>query len=336
MPDEDPLKTVSINRLSTSAACALLLLGSQLSAQAADAPAGQWAQVGADVFGLPSGVYRTQGITTDGTNVYFSWQFGLEKTDAKYNEISRNSTFGLDSSGITLPQSGIPTSLSSLGYDHIGDIDYANGKIYASLDDSQTNPHYDQPAIAVYDAATLQYTGTVYTLNPPDGHVDVASWVAVDAADNLAYGMAYNNATELAVYSLTDFSFIKYIPLSQSLDQVQGGKIFGDWMYMSSNDSSRSVYRTNLTDGTVEDLFSVAQPYDQEVEGLSVTADAQGNPLVSVLVTNNPTNGTNPLDENVTLYHFDEVAAVPEPANAALLLAGIALMGFVAVRRRQA
>jgi hypothetical protein len=165
--------------------------------------------------------------------------------------------------------------------------------------------------------------------------VDVASWVAVDAADNLAYGMAYNHATELAVYDLTDFSFIKYIPLSQSLDQVQGGKIFGDWMYMSSNDDSRSVYRTNLKDGTVEDLFSVKQPYDQEVEGLSVTADAQGDPLVSVLVTNNPLDSSNPLDENVTLYHFDEVAAVPEPANAALMFAGIGLMGFVAMRRRR-
>jgi hypothetical protein len=329
------LKTVSISRLSAGAACALLLLGSQLSAQAADAPAGTWSQVGADVFGFPNGVYRTQGITTDGTNVYFSWQFGLEKTDAKYNEIARNSTYALTPSGITLPQSGIPASLSGLGYDHIGDIDYANGKIYASLDDSQTTPHYDQPAIAVYDAATLQYTGTVFTLNPPDGHVDVASWVAVDAADNLAYGMAYNNATELAVYNLDDFSFVKYIPLSESLDQVQGGKIFGDWMYMSSNDASRSIYRTNLKDGSVEDLFSVKQPYDQEVEGISVTADAHGDPLVSVLVTNNPFNSSNPLDENVTLYHFDEVTAVPEPANAALMLVGLGLTGFVAARRRR-
>jgi hypothetical protein len=56
---------------------------------------------------------------------------------------------------------------------------------------------------------------------------------------------------------------------------------------------------------------------------------------VSVLVVNNPLNSSNPLDENVTLYHFDEVTAVPEPANTAFMLAGIALMGFVAVRRRQ-
>jgi PEP-CTERM motif len=329
------LKYISTTKLSAIAACALLLLGAHGVARAADAPAGSWSLAGADVFGFPDGVYRTQGITTDGTNVYFSWQFGLEKTDLNYNEISKNSTYAITSSGISLPQSGIPASLSSLGYDHIGDIDYANGLIYASLDDSQTTPHYDQPAIAVFDASTLAYTGTVYTLNPPDGHVDVASWVAVDAKDNLAYGMAYNSATEMAVYNLTDFSFVKYVQLSSPLDQVQGGKIFGDWMYMSSNDDSRSVYRVNLLDGTVEDLFSVKQPYDQEVEGLSVTADANGNPLVSVLVTNNPLDSSNPLDENVTLYHYDMVAAVPEPASYALMLGGLGLMGFTAKRRRR-
>ena len=316
------------NRLRQAALLACTLFTA--AANAADT----WKVVGSDVFGLPDGFYRSQGMTTDGVNDYFSWQFGLEKTDLDYNELLRNSSISLTTGQVT---SGIPASLSAQGYDHIGDIDVANGIIYASLDNSQTRPlSYSQPAIALYDANTLQYTGKFYTLNPPDGTHDIASWVAVDASAGLAYGMAYDNATEMAVYNLSDFSFVKYVPLSQTLDSVQGGKLFDGWMYMSSNDASRSVYRTNVDTGEVQDLFSVKQPYDQEVEGLSVTAGADGEAVVNVLVVNDPLNTGNPLDENVTLYHVDDVAnSVPEPSAIALMLAGVAVLGVGARRRRR-
>ncbi len=301
------------------AAAAALLAGGAHGA----ANASPWVQVGTDVFGVAAGVYRTQGMTSDGTDYYFSWQYGLEKTDTSYNVLANNSSYSPF-------QSGIPPSLSALGYNHIGDIDYANGIIYASLDSSTTG--YNMPAVALYNASDLSYTGTYYTLNPPDGTHDIASWFAVDAATGLAYGMAYDNATEMAVYNLSDWSFVKYIPLSESLDQVQGGKVFGDYMYMWSNASGADVYRMDLLTGDVEMLFSVKQPYDQEVEGLSVTPDAAGDPELNVLVVNDPDDsGQNPADPNLnlTIYHYEEV---PEPRSVVMLFAG--MVGLAATRMR--
>jgi hypothetical protein len=309
------------------AACTLLLLGGHVAVQAADSvPSGStWTQTGADVFKTPEGFYRSQGMATDGTNFFFSWQFGLQKTDSAYNVLANNSSFSPFSSGI-------PSSLSALGYNHIGDIDTANGIIYASLDSSSSG--YNTPAVALYNASDLSYTGTYYTITAPHGTHDIASWFAVDASQGLAYGMAYGNATEMAVYNLSDWSFSHYISLDKPLDQVQGGKIYGDWMYMASDDASRSVYRTNLLDGTVETLFTLKQPYDQEVEGLSITDGANG-PVLNVLVINDPDNSGQDLSNpnlNVTLYHYS-VAAVPEPGTYALMLAGLGAIG-VSVRRR--
>jgi hypothetical protein len=109
-----------------------------------------------------------------------------------------------------------------------------------------------------------------------------------------------------------------------------GADVFGlpDGIYRSQG------MTTDGTNGTVEDLFSVKQPFDQEVEGLSVTADADGNAVVNVLVVNDPKNTGNALDENVTLYHYDSVSAVPEPQTCALMLGGLAMLGFVGKRRR--
>jgi subtilase-type serine protease len=216
---------------------------------------------------------RGQGVTTDGTYWYFSGTHSLEITDAAYNTIL------IDSNAI-LSQVGLADGYTDVTLNHIGDIDYANGKLYISLDATQrdpiTNNKYSNPVFAVYDAATLTWTGEAYALNPPHGIHDIASWVAVDAANGLAYGIAYDNATELTVYNLADFSFKEYLPLSQVVDQAQGGKILNGYMYFATDNDEKLLMRANLSTGEVEVIGNLKIDGEQEVEGLSIKWTGDG------------------------------------------------------------
>jgi subtilase-type serine protease len=233
-----------------------------------------WTMVERTFFGgTDADAARGQGVTTDGTNWYFSGTHSLEIATPTY------STVRIDSDAIAANLK-IPSQYSDIGLNHIGDIDYAKGLLYISLDSSQRDPvtgnKYSNPVIAVYNAADLSFTGNAYVLDPSHGIHDIASWVAVDAKAGLAYGMAYDNATEMAVYNLADFSFVKYITLSQTIDQAQGGKLLDGWMYFATDGDGKTLYRANLETGKVEIIGNLKINGEQEVEGLSMRWTDQG------------------------------------------------------------
>src|SRR5215831_9709733 len=139
------IPTVTPNR------CALLLAlwgTCHLSAQAADLSP-SWELVEERKFflhgppGSFTGLYRTQGMATDGHRWFFSWQYGIEIANADFVSVKRNSSFRPPDS----ISPGIPPGLAAQGLDHIGDIDYLNGIIYASLD---TTNGYSSGHVALY------------------------------------------------------------------------------------------------------------------------------------------------------------------------------------------
>ncbi len=209
---------------------------------------------------------RGQGVTTDGTHWYFSGTNAIDITDHDFNSI-RTKLGAID------PSLANPFPDAPKGLNHIGDIDYSDGYLYISLDSSARDPvtgeNYNTPVFAIYNASDLSYTGRYFALQPPHGTHDIASWVAVDGKKGLAYGMTYDNSTEIAVYNISDGSFKEYIPLSQKVDQAQGGKILDGYMYFSSDSDKKALYRANLTTGEVEQIGDLTTPGDQEVEGLS-------------------------------------------------------------------
>lgn len=273
--------------------CAPLLAAASMPALAVE----PWIMVEKTLF---TGVdpSRGQGVTTDGTNWYFSGTNALEKTNGSFDpqllvnpaipDILKN-----------------PSQYSDIGLNHIGDIDYADGKLYISLDTSNrsptTNGKYERPVFAIYDAKTLTYLGQAFALKPPHGTHDVASWVAVDAKNGVGYGMAYENATELAVYNLSDWSFQKYIPLSQTIDQAQGGKIFNGWMYFSTDNDQKLIYRANLVTGQVELIGNLKIDGEQEVEGLVFKNTPDG---WSMHILNREEDPNNPGQTGIGFYRY--------------------------------
>lgn len=268
-----------------------------------------WKLVGEEQFFLQNppnsftGLYRSQGIATDGEQWFFSWQYGLEIADENFQSTLRNSSFQLP---MKLTP-GIPASLLGQGLNHIGDIDYHDGIIYASLD---TTSGYTNGHVALFNASDLSYTGISYELTGAPGNPkkDIASWVAVDAKRNLGYGKEWQSGNTINVYNLQDWSFDHTITMDKALENIQGAKVHGDWLYMSSDNTTQSVYRANLKNGHVEELFRLPTPAgDREVEGIALQRGHDGELDIYVEMIVDPDrsgqNFTNP-NLHVSLYHY--------------------------------
>jgi hypothetical protein len=249
-----------------------------------------------------TGLYRSQGIATDGRQWFFSWQYGLEIANDAFESIQRNSSFQLPMNLVP----GIPSNLLGQGLNHIGDIDYNDGIIYASLD---TTSGYTNGHVALYNASDLSYTGITYELTgaPSNPKKDIASWVAVDAKCNLGYGKEWQSGNTINVYNLQDWSFDHTLTLDIALENIQGAKVHGNWLYMASDNSTQSVYRANLKTGHVEELFRLPSPAgDREVEGIALRDADDGVDIYVEMIVDPDKSGQSFSNPNlhVSLYHY--------------------------------
>ena len=126
-------------------------------------------------------------MSFDGSTPVFSWRYGLQRTDPTTYAptLAYPMDFPPDIREIFATFGGKPD------YGHIGDIDIANGKLYAAIEDEDNTQLQD--FIAVYDAKTLQYTGEKHAM-PIAQHTDGIPWVAVDAKRNELYTVTWSGA----------------------------------------------------------------------------------------------------------------------------------------------
>ncbi len=251
-----------------------------------------------------SGVRFTQGIVwnPDANEWVSTWQFGMARLTSDFEFLQTTGSYDLSTFE---PISAIPESLAAMGLDHIGDIDYADGKLYVALDNSELD--YSTGYVAVFDASNLTYTGQLFSLvgAPSNPHHDVASWVAVDADAGLGYGKEYQLGNTINVYNLSDWSFQSTITMDMSLVNIQGAKVLDGMMYMSSDNDTRSVYSLNMATGHVEELFQLPVPdnVDTEVEGIEAKKNADGNVELTVELIIEP-DGESVADDYVRVFTY--------------------------------
>ncbi|MGX4585330.1 DUF6923 family protein [Paenibacillus chitinolyticus] len=219
-----------------------------------------WQETSKQTFWLLDALERGQGVTSDGNSWIFNSNYGLLKTDLDGKTVLARNTLA------------IPKAISDKGGDHIGDVSYYNGLIYAPIEDGNS---YSSPYIALYDANTLKYTGTAYEL-PLNLHPGGVPWVAVDAARGQVYTAQWSQAPVLNVFQLSDMTLLKTVPLSQPIDRIQGAEVYNGYLYASSDNSSKTLYRINPDTGEVGTALDRNLGSGVEAQGIAVLPTSDG------------------------------------------------------------
>lgn len=238
------------------------------AAPAMAAPVADWVETGRVEFKGADGFVRSQGVASDGGSLWFSWNLGLMRT-----EIDDPTRVVVEN-----PAEAIPPDLIETNHNHIGDIDVADGILYAPIEDG---PAYAEPWIVLYDAATLEPTGKRYLL-PATLQRDGVPWIAVDAPRGVAYSMEWNDTGKLFVYDLDDFELLRTVELQRPLPRIQGAKVFRGYLYASrDNGTEKSVEAIDPTTGEVTHLFDRNLGENYEAEGIAFVRRPTGTMMVA-------------------------------------------------------
>ncbi|MCO5314981.1 MAG: hypothetical protein M9938_02290 [Solirubrobacterales bacterium] len=207
------------------------------------------------LVGTPQ-ICGTQGIASDGSSLWFSWNQGLS-----HNDLALTRTFTARCTG------AIPPSLAATQHNHIGDIDIHNGILYAPIEDGPAG--YLSPWIVLYRASDLTATGRAFELDRTY-LTDGVPWVAIDAPRKVAYTAEWNHTTRLNVHRLSDFKLLRTVELDKEVPRIQGAKVFRGSLYIArDNRPDHSIEAIDPETGHVTHLFDRPELGDSEAEGIA-------------------------------------------------------------------
>lgn len=203
--------------------------------------------VSTDTFVFEKALLMGQGIATDGEYYYTSGAISAL-------DLTALAKFTVD--GMEIVDSHVnplPKECSKRGDDHIGGISVYNGKIYASVEDSD---EYIYPCIVVFDCETLEPTGEVYDL-PCDIFDDGVPWCAVDGKTGYLYTSKWTDIDKIYVYDINNsMSFVKEIAISETVHRIQGGEFYNGTLYLSNDieddGNNKNILSVDVDSGEVE------------------------------------------------------------------------------------
>ncbi len=225
----------------------------------------------------------------------------------------------------------VPKSFKNLGYDHYGDIDYFEGRIFAPLERSGDSPQ--DTHLLVFDAADLRFIGAA-PLSQQAGRDENrhASWCAVNRADRKIY-TSLSDSNELIVYRFSvqasgvELAFDRFQPFFDEdgiqllIHKIQGGAFSAknNLLYLSSNSETNpgiTVFDTLTWRRTkhIEVDFDQGGAAQEEIEGLTIWDIGHGEDQtisgqIHLVILNNNLIA----DDQVSVVHFAEPGERRDP-----------------------
>lgn len=211
-----------------------------------------------------------QGITTDGESFYgtgcikFLNYNAIVKIDSNTGEILKCNDMCL------------PFELISKGYSHLGDCSYHDGKIYAACEAFL----FKNPAVIVFDAESLEFIE--YHVLPEEGQGNGHfPWLCIN--DGTIYYTQAREVDEVRMLNLSDFTYKGSLKIDKVITKITGGDIYGDTLYLSSNDgdNEKITYTVDLHSGETKEavIRDVGNGFS-EAEGICIYEN-DGNASVS-------------------------------------------------------
>ena len=206
-----------------------------------------------------------QGTCNDGTNTY---SFG---TDAFAQGNSNYQFVG----GPFANKTYITNGMVNFGGLHIGDPDYYQGYLYLPMENAVAAPQGSASInIAIFVATNFARCAVISVSN----YQSEISAICIDPvlsnstalfATSWVSSSTNNGIYEYSVNNLTNITFVKALPMTQRIGQIQGIICVGGMLYViADNGPAGEVYQVNPTNGTVIHLCQLNIAGQREWEGL--------------------------------------------------------------------
>lgn len=192
-----------------------------------------------------------QGYTTDGTFHYLIHTNRIDKRNAAWGIVAQN----------LAPFAGL------VGYDHIGDGDYYNGKLYITGEHWASCLDFSNQSIFVFDASDLSRL----SVNDISAQAHEAAGCVVvpeHGTNGIIYVVSYCDGTKIWKYKLTDFSYLGAIDLDLELTSLQGITYRDGYFYVSENASD--LYAIDINGHCI---LVIEEPTIGAHEGLDFSQD---------------------------------------------------------------
>ena len=161
---------------------------------------------------------------------------------------------------------------------HLGDIDYYNGKIYAGAE-----YFYDGNAkniqIVIYDAQTLEFD-SFFSWEPESGQQEVCA-ITVDPENNLVWMADWINGSYLYKYNLISGKYEGKLHIYPVPEKQQGIKVYNNQILITADDGDAEydepdhLYSVTIPKNKSSAKVSLIQIFDDvkrqgEIEGLTI------------------------------------------------------------------